>query len=56
MHDINIELGEKACVHVHHIEISTQEWKWPSCTPLYREYMKGEEGVWGASAPQKPAE
>ena len=26
MHDINLEIREKACVHVHHLEISTQEW------------------------------
>ena len=25
MHDIIIEIREKACVHVHHLEISTQE-------------------------------
>ena len=25
MHDIIIEIGEKACVHVHHLKISTQE-------------------------------
>ena len=24
MHDIIIEIREKACVHVHHLEISTQ--------------------------------
>ena len=28
MHEIIIEIREKACVHVHHLEISTQEWKW----------------------------
>ena len=27
MHDIIIEIREEACVHVHHIEISTHEWK-----------------------------
>ena len=27
MHDIIIEIREKACVHVHHFEISTPEWK-----------------------------
>ena len=27
-----------------------------NCQAVYREYMKGEEGVWGASAPQKPTE
>ena len=53
MHDIIIEIREKACVHVHHLEISTQK---DICQPLYREYMKGEEGVWGALAPQKPTE
>ena len=25
MHDIIIEIREKACVHVHHLEINTQE-------------------------------
>ena len=25
MHDIIIEIREKACVHVHHLEVSTQE-------------------------------
>ena len=28
MHDIIIEIREKACVHVPHLDISTQEWKW----------------------------
>ena len=31
MHDIIIEIREKTCVHVHHLEISTQAflgWKW----------------------------
>ena len=28
MHDKVIEIREKACVHVHHLQISTQEWKW----------------------------
>ena len=23
-----------------------------NCQPLYREYMKGEEGVWGAQPPR----
>ena len=27
-----------------------------NCQAVYREYMKGEEGVWGALAPQKPTE
>ena len=26
MHDIIKEIREKACLHVHHLEISTQEW------------------------------
>ena len=51
MYDTIIEIREKACVHVHPPEINTQ-----ICHPLYREYMKLEEGVWGASAPQKPTE
>ena len=46
-HGIIIEIREKACVHVHRLEISTQEWKWKQFVShaLYREYMKGEEGV-----------
>ena len=47
MYKIIIEIREKACVHVHHLEISTQEWKWNNCQPLYRENMKGEEGYVG---------
>ena len=27
MHDIIIEIKEKACVHIHHLEISTKEEK-----------------------------
>ena len=27
-----------------------------NCQAVYREYMKSEEGVWGANAPQKPTE
>ena len=27
MHDIILEIREKACVQVHHLEISTKEWK-----------------------------
>ena len=34
MHDIIIELLEKACVHVHHLEISTQEWKWKQLSAI----------------------
>ena len=50
-HDIIIEIREKACVHVH------KSGNGNNCQPLYREYMKGEEGVWGASPPpQKPTE
>ena len=51
MHDIIIEIREKACVYIHHLEIGTQEWNGNNCQPLYREYMS-EEGVWGASAPR----
>ena len=59
LHDIIIEIREKACVHVHHLEISTQEkWKWKQLSviiqPLNREYtsMNGEEGVWGRQPPE----
>ena len=51
MHDIIIEIREKACAHIHHLEISTQERSENYCQALYTEYMKGEEGVWGASPP-----
>ena len=34
MHDIIIEIREKACVHVHHLEISTQEWKWKQLSAI----------------------
>ena len=27
------------------LEISTKGWKWKQFQPVYREYMKGEEGV-----------
>ena len=47
MHGIIIAIREKACVHVHHLKISTQEWEWK-----YWEYMKGEEGVWGRWPPE----
>ena len=34
MHDIILEIGEKACVQVHHLEISTQEWKWKQLSAI----------------------
>ena len=47
MHDIIIEIREKACVHVHHLEIITHKsGNGNHRQLLYREYMKGEEGVW----------
>ena len=52
MHDIITESRERACVHVHHLEISTQEWKWKQLSAIIqRIYMKGEEGVWGSLSP-----
>ena len=57
IHDIIIEIREKACVHVHHLElIAHQSGNGNNCQPLCREYIKGVEGVWGATAPQKPME
>ena len=57
MHDIIIEIREKTCLHVHHLEIIAHKSRnGNNCQPSYRKYMKGEEGVWGASAPQKPNE
>ena len=41
MHDIIIEIREKVCVHVDHLEISTQSGNGNNGQPLYREYMKG---------------
>ena len=34
MHDIFIGIREKACVHVHHLERSTQEWKWKQLSAI----------------------
>ena len=34
MHDIIIEIREKACVYVHHLEISTQERKWKQLSAI----------------------
>ena len=48
MHDIIIEIREKARVHVHHLEIIAHKSRnGNNCQPLYREYLKDEEGVWG---------
>ena len=48
MHDIIIEIREKACVRVHHENKHTRvEINVNNCQPLYRENMKGEEGVSG---------
>ena len=43
MHDIIIEIKEKACVHVHHENKHTRV----EMETIVREYMNGEEGVWG---------
>ena len=60
MHDIIIEIREKACKHVHHLEIiALKSGNGNNCQPLYRVYIKGEEGVWGgggAVGPKKPTE
>ena len=34
MHDIIMAIREKACVHVHHLEIITQEWKWKQLSAI----------------------
>ena len=41
-------------MHVHHLKISTPDWSGNNCQPLYREYMKGEEGYQpgGANSPE----
>ena len=51
MHDIIIEIREKACVHVHHLEISTPEWKWKQLSAIIQRYMKDEEGDWWGTSP-----
>ena len=57
MHDIIIEIREKACVYVH-VENKPTRVEMETIVSLYgyREYMKVEEGDWGALAPQKPTE
>ena len=34
MHDKIIEIREKACVHVYHLKISTQKWKWKQLSAI----------------------
>ena len=57
MHDIIIEIREKAFVHAHHLEISTQEWKWKQLSAIiqrvYERWRGGRGGGGGgASAPR----
>ena len=51
MHDIIIEIREKACAHIHHLEISIQEWKWNQLSAIIQGiYERG--GLGGASPPE----
>ena len=53
MHDIIIEIREKACVHVHHLEISTQDWKWKQLSAIIqRIYERCRGGQGGGSPPR----
>ena len=53
IHDVIIEIREKACVHVHHLEISKQEWKWKQLSAIIqRIYYERRRGGLGASAPR----
>ena len=52
---IIIEIREKACVHVHQLEIiAHKSGNGNNCQPFNREYMKGEEGSGGGSPPPPP--
>ena len=39
IHDVIIEIREKASVHVHQLEISTQEWKWTQLSAIIRWFV-----------------
>ena len=55
MHDIIIEIREKACVHIHQLEISTQEWKWKQLSAvIQRIYERWRVGA--LAPPQKSTE
>ena len=34
MHDIIIEIREKECTNIHHLEIRTHEWKWKQLSAI----------------------
>ena len=54
IHDVIIEIREKACVHVHHLEISKQEWKWKQLSAIIQRiyYERRRGGLGGASPPE----
>ena len=47
IHDFIIEIREKACVHVHHLEISTQEWKWKQLSAIIQIMYERRRGGLG---------
>ena len=61
VHDIIIEIREKGmCACVITLKKAHKSGNENNCKPLYREYMEGEEVVWGRKPPppppQKPTE
>ena len=50
MHDIIIEIREKACAHIHHLEISTQEWKCKQLSAIIQRIYERRKG--GLAAPE----
>ena len=56
MHDIIIEIREKACVHVYHLEIRTQERKWKQLSAIIQRIYERCRGSLGALTPKKPTE
>ena len=42
MHGIIIEIREKACVHIHHLELSTQEWKWKQLSAIIQRIYESD--------------
>ena len=54
MHDIILEIRVKACVQAHHLEISTQEWKWKQLSAILQRIYERLRGGLGALAPPPP--
>ena len=47
IHDVIIEIREKAYVYVHHLEISTQEWKWKQLSAIMQKIYERWRGSLG---------